>query len=93
MLPEFEIDDRDDDPNASGHREAEFRKGWKDALGPECYRDDTLRKLTWRNLGYRLGRLYGKTSDEMIGILYDWSVRQQQSSIRRSGSASKRQEA
>ena len=82
MLREFEVDDRYDDPNVSGHREAEFRKGWKEALDPQSYKPDTLRKLTWRNLGYRLGRLYGATSDELIGLLYDGSVRQQQAAKR-----------
>jgi len=30
------------------------------ALGPETYELETLRRLTWNNLGYRLGRLCGR---------------------------------
>ena len=79
MLPEFEIDDRHDEPNETGYREREFRRGWKAALGPEPYKTETLRKLKWNNLGYRLGRLFGETSEEMVGLMYDWCVRQQES--------------
>ena len=85
-LPEFEIDDRHDEPNDTGYR-AEFRKGWKAALDSlhsdrEPYKAETLRKLKWNSLGYRLGRLFGNTSDEMIGLIYDWAFRQQQSAKR-----------
>jgi hypothetical protein len=38
--------------------------------------------LTWNNLGWRLGYMFGPTSDEMIGAIYDWCVRQQQSTKR-----------
>ena len=74
MSTEF-VDIRNDDPNDTGHREAQFRLGWDQAQHPERpeYQSDTLRQLTWRNLGWRLGKLYGKTSDEMIGIQYDWA--------------------
>jgi hypothetical protein len=82
MLPEFQVDERHADPNETGHRESEFRKGWKAALDPEPYKPETLSRLTWHNLGYRLGRLYGSTSDEMIGLQYDWAVRQQQAANR-----------
>jgi len=59
MLPEFEVDERHDDPNDTGRREREFRQGWKAALDREPYKPETPRRLTWHNLGYRLGRLYG----------------------------------
>lgn len=75
-------DDRHDEPNESGHREAQFRSGWKAALNGQRYTDDTLSKLTWNNLGWRLGAVFGRTSDEMIGMMYDWCVRQQQSAKR-----------
>jgi len=71
------VDVRNEDPNDTGHREAQFRLGWSEALTDRTYTLETLAQLTWRNLGYRLGKLYGKTSDEMIGVQYDWSVRQQ----------------
>ena len=79
MSTKFE-DVRNQDPNDTGHREAQFRLGWSEALAPDReYLPDTLAQLTWRNLGFRLGKLYGRTSDEMIGVQYDWAVRQQAS--------------
>ena len=77
MNRDFE-DVRHDDPNDTAHREAQFRAGWKAALTGQRYTDDALRRLTWNNLGYRLGFAFGPTSDEMIGLQYDWCVRQQQ---------------
>jgi hypothetical protein len=70
-------DIRYDEPNDTGHREAQFRTGWKAALSGQHYTDETLSKLTWNNLGWRLAYVFGPTSDEMIGLLYDWCVRQQ----------------
>ena len=73
------IDVRNEEPNDPGYREAQFRLGWSEAQQPDRpeYQSGTLRHLTWRNLGWRLGRLYGKTSDKLIGVHYDRAVRQQ----------------
>ena len=74
----FEIDDRQ---SPDHYRRREFRKGWKNSLRIDLeneYTGETLKKLTWNNLGYRLGRIFGDTPDEMIEELYDWSVRHYQ---------------
>ena len=73
----FERDDRSEDPNESGHRRARFRQGWLNAVEGQVYGDAALDKLTWENLGYRLGKLFGETTDEMIEQQYEWCVRQQ----------------
>lgn len=39
--------------------------------------DPELTNLTWDNLGYRLGRLFGPTSDELKQELFEWCVAQQ----------------
>ena len=39
------------------------------------YPAQARRQLTWRNPGYRRGKLYGEASDETIGMQYDWCVR------------------
>lgn len=75
-------DVRYDEPNDTAHREAQFRAGWKAAQSGQQYTDETLSRLTWNNLGWRLGYLFGPTSDEMIALMYDWCVRQQQFSGR-----------
>jgi hypothetical protein len=76
----FETDIRHDDPNESGHRHREFRKGWTRAVAGECYGEETLLRLTWNNLGYRLGAIFGPTTDDQIDDLYGWYVRQQRQS-------------
>ncbi|MEP0760132.1 hypothetical protein [Coleofasciculus sp. FACHB-T130] len=74
----FKNDIRKKDPNNTGHRKAEFRKGWKKAIEGEIYNKDILENLTWNNLGYRLGKLFGETSPEQIDEIYDWCVHHQQ---------------
>jgi hypothetical protein len=54
-----------------------FREGWKRAAAGQNY-DQVLRKLTWDNLGWRPGKLFGETSPEQIDEMYDWCVRQYQ---------------
>ena len=78
---DFERDIRNTDPNLSGHRRARFLDGWQDAIKGPQYSQEILRDLTWQNLGYRMGRLFGKTDDDTIVELYDWCVRQQSGSI------------
>lgn len=73
----FDRDARHTDPNESGHRRARFRQGWLHAVEGRIYGDAALKELTWDNLGYRLGRIFGSTSEEMIDQQYDWCVRQQ----------------
>jgi len=79
----FERDVRNTNPNESEHRRARFRQGWLKAVSGEDYGDEALKKLTWDNLGYRMGELFGPTSEEMIEKQYDWRVRQQRSAQNR----------
>jgi hypothetical protein len=73
----FEVDIRYDNPNDTGRREAQFHEGWRRAIEGQCYQEETLRQLTWNNLGYRLGKLFGATSADHLDQMYDWCVRQQ----------------
>lgn len=73
----FDRDDRHTEPNVSGYRRARFEKGWADALSTDTYRPETLKVLTWQNLGYRLGCLFGSTEPTLIATLYEWCVEQQ----------------
>jgi len=73
----FEVDDRDKGPDASGHRLARFRIGWADAVRGDTYSEETLRKLTWNNLGWRLGSLLGDASDEDVERVYRLCVKLQ----------------
>ena len=70
-------DIRRTDPNATGHRKARFHVGWNDAITVPAYTSSTLERLTWQNLGWRLGRTLGATSRGLIDEMYDWCVRQQ----------------
>ena len=36
--------------------------------------EDTLEVLTWENLGYRLGWLFGETDEALMGDIYSWCV-------------------
>jgi hypothetical protein len=75
----FERDVRNTAPNQSGDRRARFRQGWRNAVEGEEYGEAALSELLWDNLGYRLGKIFGPTSEEMIEAQYDWCVHQQKS--------------
>lgn len=54
-----------------GRRHGQFRTGWEDAtVRSEIYAEETLERLTWHNLGYRLGRFFGHQSPEQINQAY-----------------------
>ena len=74
---EFESDIRSQEPNETRHRQARFREGWRKAAAGERYNRTTLKELTWDNLGWRLGRLFGHTSPDLVDEIYDWCVKQQ----------------
>jgi hypothetical protein len=76
QLP-FQRDVRHTDPDQTPHRRARFRDGWKNGAEGHEYTAETLQELTWENLGYRLGRLFGETSSDLVDQMYDWCVRQQ----------------
>lgn len=52
-------------------RRGQFRAGWDDATKRgEVYADGTLERLTWRNLGYRLGQHFGDQLPEQIDAAF-----------------------
>lgn len=57
-------------------RRARFETGWKDAsIRNENYTAQTLRRLTWQNLGYRFGREFGEQPSEEIEKAYRFLAR------------------
>ena len=77
----FEHDDRETEPNQTGYRRDQFGRGWREADSGVSYSARTLKSLTWNNLGYRLGCLFGPASPPLIDAMYDWSVRQQREKL------------
>lgn len=79
-LINYDEDHRRDDLGPD--RQGAFKRGWGAAVKgndeSSRYGDDPeLTNLTWDNLGYRLGRLFGSTSDELKQELFEWCVAQQ----------------
>ena len=74
-------------PTDDNTRLPAFKTGWTEAgkkendddTIPEKYKDEpTLDKLTWENLGFRLGTLFGgETPEPLREELYNWCVNQQ----------------
>jgi hypothetical protein len=65
----FEKDIRN--PPAHPHR-GQFRVGWEAAtVKAEIYTEDTLKTLTWHNLGYRLGNKLGNKHPNEINEIFD----------------------
>ena len=56
------------------HRFKKFLKGWKDSVTnlDTSYTANTLKKLTWQNLGYRLGKHFGTHSPGYIREVFDY---------------------
>ena len=72
----YEDDVRMVDPDAN-YRRGRFKAGWNKAVDGAEMEDDVLDQLTWENLGWRLGRLFGSTSEELQEAIYEWCVKQQ----------------
>lgn len=65
-------------------REANFKQGWtRAAQGKEYGGDETLDVLTWNNLGWRLGKLFGETPDDLREEMLEWCKHQRNRSERR----------
>lgn len=66
------------DPTPDDERLETFKRGWQYAVYPadEDYGEQAFAELSWQNLGYRLGMLFGKTSEKLQEELYTWCVRQ-----------------
>jgi hypothetical protein len=75
----YNRDIRSCDPEQNRHRRARFIQSYQKAHNGPDFTDDTLRELTWGNLGYRLAKLLGPADETAIAELYDWCVRQQAS--------------
>lgn len=53
-------------------RRGQFRAGWDDVTARgKRYGESTLKRLTWRNLGYRLGRHFGKQPAAQVDAAFD----------------------
>jgi hypothetical protein len=52
-----------------------FRTGWTEALKGQSYTADTLRRVTWTNLGWRFGHTLGSvtsaTQEDLFNLLAD----------------------
>ena len=70
-------DARGSNPDATAHRRARFQIGWQHAVEDREYGEGPLSRLTWQNLGWRLGGIFGATPDSLIEEMFDWCVRQQ----------------
>ena len=64
--------DRDDRHSPDTDRHGQFVAGWKDAaVRRRRYTEDTLKSLTWRNLGFRFGQHFGDSPEEEIEQAWD----------------------
>ncbi len=64
-------DDRDARQPPDARRRGQFVVGWEAAVRGNEYGKDTLRKLTWRNLGFRFGEHFGNRPEEEIEQAWD----------------------
>jgi len=53
-----------------------FLTGWSNANNPdsEDFGETAFKELSWRNLGYRLGLLFGETPRRLKEDMYYWCV-------------------
>lgn len=74
----FRDDIRHKDPHRTAYRRARFKDGWKNGANrdADAYTKQTLEQLTWQNVGYRMGEIFGETPEQQMDELYDWCVRQ-----------------
>lgn len=71
--------DSDGDEN---DRIGSFKAGWTKAENGEEFGSNTYESLSWHNLGWRLGKLFGESTPELKRELYEWCVKQQEQSSR-----------
>ncbi len=54
------------------HRRGQFKAGWEDVvIRQQTYLQPTLKRLTWCNLGYRLGQRLGEKTVNEINQIFD----------------------
>ena len=64
--------DRDDRHSPDTARHGQFIAGWKDAVvRRQQYTEDTLKSLTWHNLGFRFGQHFGHKQEKEIEQAWD----------------------
>jgi hypothetical protein len=70
-------DDRRD-PEPDDEALEVFKRGWQSGMydDDEDFGERAFQTLSWKNLGYRFGLLFGKTSEELQEELYYWCVEQ-----------------
>lgn len=76
-------DIRQEDPGSD--RQGAFKRGWTAAVKDLDGNEDSSKygdgpppeTLTWDNLGYRLGSLFGETDDDLRQELFEWCVEKQ----------------
>lgn len=70
------------DEEASNRLRA-FRTGWTDAVNGRQFTADTLSRVTWTNVGWRIGQVIGPTSqdiqEQLFTLLADLQTAQQRS--------------
>ena len=71
-LKDIRVKDVRDDP---GHHGA-FMRGWNAAIRGGQYKEDSLNIITWQNMGFRLGQLFGDTPPDLVEELFQWCARQ-----------------
>ena len=59
-----------------GSRERTFHEGWRDAIESGPNGEGAFDRLSWQNLGNRLGCLFGDVPDEIRDELPFWAERQ-----------------
>jgi hypothetical protein len=82
-------DIRQEDP--SSDRQGAFKRGWTAAVKDLSDSDTTSKyaegpppeRLTWDNLGYRLGSLFNETDDDLRQELFQWCVKKQSRELQR----------
>lgn len=73
---EYRDDVRHKAPNETNERKLALRRGWTHAVSGtrSPYGEKALEDLTWQNLGYRLGKIFGDASVEHRERMYDLCV-------------------
>lgn len=64
-------------PEPGNDRVGSFKAGWTKAENGEEFGPRALQGLSWHNLGWRLGMIFGETPTEIKEDLYRWCVEQQ----------------
>lgn len=63
---------RDERKAPDAHRRSKFLVGWEDAnQRQKVYTEEALERLTWKNLGYRLGQRFGALTPAEIDAVFD----------------------